>query len=279
MAKNSSSLGDSLKSTFAAIVIPLEIIIAILIYMYVLGDPANFQGGDPNGHPIEEGYRSWLGVVYKGGAVVAMLIALLMMTLTFGIERLITISSATGRGSIKKFVTKIRSLVTTNNISQAISECDRQKGSVANVVKAGLLKYNELSRDSHLEPEKKVLLVQKDIEETTQLEMPMLERNLVIIATIASIATLMGLLGTVTGMIRAFRAIATSGAPDAVALSNGISEALINTALGIGTSALAIILYNFFTSKIDALTYGIDEASYTIVQNFSATQGAKIGTH
>jgi biopolymer transport protein ExbB len=85
----------------------------------------------------------------------------------------------------------------------------------------------------------------------------------------------MGLLGTVTGMIAAFRAIATSGAPDAVALSNGISEALINTALGIGTSALAIILYNFFTSKIDSLTYGIDEASYSIIQNFSASQGVK----
>ncbi|MBT1712633.1 MotA/TolQ/ExbB proton channel family protein, partial [Fulvivirgaceae bacterium PWU5] len=79
---------------------------------------------------------------------------------------------------------------------------------------------------------------------------------LVIIATIASVATLMGLLGTVTGMFAAFRAIATSGAPDAVALSNGISEALINTALGIGTSALAIIFYNYFTSKIDTLTYG-----------------------
>jgi biopolymer transport protein ExbB len=282
MAKNSSSLGDSLKSTFAAIVIPLEVVIAILLYMYVLGDPANFQEGNPEGHPIAEGYRSWLGVVYKGGAVVAVLISLLMMVLTFAIERLITISSATGKGSIKKFVTRIRSLVTTNNINQAIAECDRQKGSVANVVKAGLLKYNELSKDTHLEPEKKVLLVQKDIEETTQLEMPMLERNLVIIATIASVATLMGLLGTVTGMIRAFRAIATSGAPDAVALSNGISEALINTALGIGTSALAIILYNFFTSKIDSLTYGIDEASYTIVQNFSASQGigaTKVGSH
>jgi biopolymer transport protein ExbB len=104
---------------------------------------------------------------------------------------------------------------------------------------------------------------------TTQLEMPMLEKNLVIIATIASIATLLGLLGTVLGMIKAFAALATAGAPDAVALANGISEALINTALGIGTSALAIILYNYFTSKIDALTYGIDEASYSIIQNFT----------
>src|SRR5437762_9266925 len=97
----------------------------------------------------------------------------------------------------------------------------------------------------------------------------MLEKNLVIIATIASIATLMGLLGTVMGMIRAFAALAQAGSPDSVALANGISEALINTALGIGTSALAIIFYNYFTSNIDSLTYGIDEASYTIVQNFT----------
>lgn len=265
--KSGSSLGDSLKSTFAAIVIPLEIVLAFLIYYYVLGNPDNFEGGDPNNHPLP---GNWLGIIYKGRVVVAILISLLMITLTFGIERLITISSATGRGSVKRFVTRIRSLVSQNNITQAIAECDRQRGSVANVVKAGLLKFDELTRNTELEPEKKVLLVQKDIEETTQLEMPMLERNLVIIATIASVATLMGLLGTVTGMIAAFSAIATSGAPDAVALANGISEALINTALGIGTSAIAIIFYNFFTSKIDTLTYGIDEASYSIIQNFTA---------
>ncbi|HYG03801.1 MAG TPA: MotA/TolQ/ExbB proton channel family protein [Chryseosolibacter sp.] len=277
MAKNSSSLGDSLKSSFAAIVIPLEIIIAFIIYLYVLGNPANFEGGDPNNHPLP---GNWMGVIYKGKIVVAILIALLMITLTMGIERLISISSASGRGSVKKFVTKVRALVASNNINQAIAECDRQRGSVANVVKAGLVKYNELAKDTHMDPEKKVMMVQKDIEETTQLEMPMLERNMTIIATIASVATLMGLLGTVTGMIAAFQAIATSGAPDAVALSNGISEALINTALGIGTSALAIIFYNFFTSKIDGLTYGIDEASYSIIQNFTATYGpGKTVTH
>jgi biopolymer transport protein ExbB len=271
--KRGGSLGESLKSTFAAIVIPLEIVIAVLIYLYVLGNPANFEGGDPNNHPLP---GNWLGIIYKGRIVVAGLIALLMILLTFGIERLITISSATGRGSVRGFVNRIRALISDGNISQAIKECDRQRGSVANVVKAGLLKYDELSRNNELEPEKKVLLVQKDIEETTQLEMPMLERNLVIIATIASVATLMGLLGTVTGMIAAFTAMATSGAPDAVALANGISEALINTALGVGTSALAIILYNFFTSKIDALTYGIDEAAYSIIQNFTARTGKEV---
>lgn len=265
--KRGSSLGESLKSTFAAIVIPLEIVLAVLIYLYVLGNPANFEGGDPNNHPLP---GNWLGIIYKGRIVVAGLIALLMIVITFAIERFITISSATGRGSVRKFVAKIRALVASGNIREAIQECDRQRGSVASVVKAGLVKYDELSRNSELEPEKKVLLVQKDIEETTQLEMPMLEKNLVIIATVASVATLMGLLGTVTGMIAAFTAMATSGAPDAVALANGISEALINTALGVGTSALAIIFYNYFTSQIDTLTYAIDEAAYSIIQNFTA---------
>src|SRR6188768_3573811 len=265
--KNSNSLLDSLKSGFAAVVIPVEIGIAILFYIFILGDPSNFAENNTANHPLPGNY---LGIVYKGGIIVPMLISLLMMVLTFGIERLFTISRAKGKGSIKNFIQKVRALLSSNNVSQAVAECDKQRGSVANVVKAGLSKYSELSKDTSLETEKKIALIQKDIEETTQLEMPMLEKNLVIIATIASIATLLGLLGTVLGMIKAFAALATAGAPDSVALANGISEALINTALGIGTSALAIILYNFFTSKIDSLTYGIDEASYSIVQNFTA---------
>ncbi len=265
--KTSTSLLDNLKSVFAAVVIPIELMLAIVIYLFVLGNPDNFQGNDPANHPLPGNY---LGIVYKGGFIVPILISLLMMVLTFGIERILTISKAKGKGNIKNFIQRIRTLLSTNNVNQALTECDQQKGSVANVVKAGLTKYGELSKNNGIESDKKVLLIQKDIEETTQLEMPMLEKNLVIIATIASIATLLGLLGTVLGMIKAFAALATAGAPDAVALANGISEALINTALGIGTSALAIILYNYFTSKIDALTYGIDEASYSIIQNFTA---------
>ena len=199
-------------------------------------------------------------------------LGLLLMAFTFAIERQLTIGSAKGKGSVKAFVSRIRLLVAGGNINQAIAECDKQKGSVANVVKAGLLKYNELAGNNSIDGEKKIAMIQKDIEETTSLEMPMLEKNLVILATIASIATLIGLLGTVLGMITAFASMAQAGAPDSVGLANGISEALINTALGIGTSAVAIIFYNMFTSKIDALTYGIDEAGYSIVQNFAATQ-------
>ena len=80
--------------------------------------------------------------------------------------------------------------------------------------------------------------------------------------------------GPLTRAVKAFSALAQGGGPDAVGLANGISEALINTALGISTSALAIIAYNFFTSKIDELTYSIDEAGFSIIQTFSAQHGA-----
>lgn len=270
--KTLNALSDSFKSVFVAVVIPLEILLATLIYIYILGHPDNFQGGDPANHPLPGNY---LGIVYKGGYIVPLLMSLLMLVMTFSVERLLTISRARGKESITPFIQRIRQLISANSVPDAIVECDKQQGSVANVVKAGLKKYVELSDNQLLDTEKKVRLIQQDIEETTQLEMPMLEKNLVIIATIASIATLMGLLGTVMGMIKAFAALATAGAPDAVALANGISEALINTALGIGTSALAIIMYNFFTSRIDGLTYGIDEASYSIVQHFTTRDQLK----
>ena len=71
-------------------------------------------------------------------------------------------------------------------------------------------------------------------------------------------------------MIRAFAALANAGAPDSAALATGISEALINTAIGIATSAIAIIMYNLFTTRIDKLTYAIEEAGFSIVQTFAA---------
>ena len=123
---------------------------------------------------------------------------------------------------------------------------------------------------TNMDLDHKVVSIQKELEESLTLELPGLEKNLVVIATMASVSTLIALLGTVLGMIRAFAALASAGSPDSVALANGISEALINTALGIGNSALATIMYNVFTSKIDAITYAIDEAGYSVIQTFAA---------
>ena len=157
------------------------------------------------------------------------------------------------------------------DIDKAIAECDKQKGSVGNVMKSGLRTYKEMITDTELSTEQKVIAIQKNVEEATALELPMLEKNLVFLSTIASVATLIGLLGTVMGMIRSFSALGDSGGGEAAQkLSEGISEALFNTALGIGTSAIAIICYNIFTTKIDAITYGIDESGFTLTQSFAA---------
>lgn len=262
------------KNMFAAIVIPACFIIAVIIYKFIFGNPSNFMEGNPDGEPLKSGAGQYLGTIYKGGYVVPVLVTCLLVVIVFIIERFITIGAAKGNGSIESFVAKVRMMLAKGDFEAAHKECDRQKGSVANVVKAGLGMYKQMENDKNLDKERKMAGIQKELEEATTLELPMLSKNLVIISTIASIATLLGLLGTVLGMIRAFAALAQAGAPDAVALSTGISEALINTALGIGTSTIAIIFYNMFTSKIDSLTYGIDEAGYSIVQNFAANYKA-----
>jgi biopolymer transport protein ExbB len=197
------------------------------------------------------------------------------MVIVFTIERFVVIGKASGTGNVDAFVRKVQVFLNAGNIDAASAECDKQKGSVANVIKSGLKKYREMELETNLDVDQKTLAIQKDIEEATALEMPMLEQNLTIIATLVSIGTLTGLLGTVIGMIKAFAALATSGAPNTTALSAAISEALINTALGIGTSAISIVMYNVFTSKIDKLTYAIDETGFSIVQTFAASHKNK----
>jgi biopolymer transport protein ExbB len=258
---------SSFSTIFASILVPVALVLGVVIFKFVLGNPSNFEGNDPAGHPLPGNIQ---GMMFKGGFLVPILMACFIISVSVIAERFFTIRAAHGKGSIPSFVRKIKGLLDRNEVSSAIAECDKQRGSVANVVKEGLHKYQAMSANSELSKDQKMLSISKEIEEATSLELPMLEKNLVILATLASVATLLGLLGTVFGMIKSFSAIATAGAPDAVALSTGISEALINTALGIGTSAVSIIAYNYFTTKIDKLTYGIDEAGFSIAQNFAS---------
>ncbi|MEY3984433.1 MAG: hypothetical protein RL160_1992 [Bacteroidota bacterium] len=261
-----TNTGGGLKNLFAGGAILFALALGILIYVFLLGDKSNFEGGDPvKGHPL-----NLLGTVHKGGFIVPMLICVNIVVLIFAIERLITIAKANGKGNLSVFVRKVQSLLSANQVDEAIKACNTQQGSLANVVRSGLERYKLVAKDASLDNDAKAAAIQKELEEATTLELPMLSKNLVIISTCASIGTLVGLIGTVVGMIRAFSALSAQGAPDTAALATGISEALINTALGIIASTIAIIMYNYFSSKIDSMTYSMDEASYSIVQNFHA---------
>jgi biopolymer transport protein ExbB len=194
-----------------------------------------------------------------------------LMVVVFSIERYLTIRRALGNGSIADFIRKIQFQLASKNVDAALAECDKQSGSVSNVMKAGLRRYKEMINEGGLSTEQKVMAIQKEVEEATALELPMLQKNLVFLSTITSVGTLIALLGTVMGMIRSFAALGEDGGGGAAAdLAVGISEALYNTALGIGTSAIALIMYNAFTTKIDSITHGIDESGFTLTQSFAS---------
>ncbi len=254
-------------SIFAGATIIICIIVAQIIFRTVMGNGANFEGGDSANHPIPGNY---LGIVFKGGEIVPFLMAFFLIVFTVSIERVLTLGKANGTGSVEAFVLKVKNYLSNGQIDEAIADCDKQKGSVANVIRATLYTYKDMISETAFDKEQKVAAIQKTTEESTSLELPMLEKNLAILSTLGSVATLVALLGTVIGMIKAFAGMSQAGAPDSTALANGISEALINTAIGIGTSAIAIICYNYFTSKIDTLSYSIDEAGMSIAQTFAA---------
>lgn len=265
--KESTSNGGGMVS---GIIILACVFVGWLVWTFIMGDGANFEGGVNTGHPLPGNY---LAMVYKGGPIVPVLMGLLLMVIVFSFERYMVITKAAGKGNLDTFMKKVQGDIKEGKIDEAIAACDKQQGSVANAIKSALVKYQDVKKEG-FNSEEASETIHKEIEEATSLEMPMLEKNMTIISSLVSLGTLAGLLGTVTGMIKAFGALATAGTPDQAALANGISEALINTATGISTSVLAIISYNFFTSKIDDLTYSIDEAGTTIVNTYRKFRGS-----
>lgn len=247
---------------FTVVAIIACLALGVMVWAFVLGAESNFSDGAAKHTPT-----NLLGTMYLGGKIVPVLLGFFLMTIVFSIERFIVLSKVAGKGNLDNFVKQVISDVKSGDVNSALAACDVQQGSVANVVKAGLLKSVQVRKDG-LDVEKATENISKELEQATTLEMPMLEKNMTVLSTLVSIGTLVGLLGTVSGMIKAFQELGAAGTPDQAALAVGISEALVNTLTGIGTSTVAIIAYNYFTSKIDSLTYYIDEAGFAITQAY-----------
>ncbi|MGM9698271.1 MAG: MotA/TolQ/ExbB proton channel family protein [Prevotella sp.] len=258
-AKSSGFKG--VKNAFVILVICC--VAAYSFYFGVLGNPSNFAGGDTAGHPL-----NMMGIVYKGGIVVGVILTLLLSVICLGVERYFALRSAFGTMSLGKFTKQIKELIKAGKFDEAVALCNKMKGSVANVVLASISAYKDVEGNTTLKKAQKISKIQQAHEEATQLEMPTLQMNLPIVATIVTLGTLTALFGTVLGMINSFQALSAGGGADSMALSAGISEALVNTASGILTSWFAVVIYNFFTNKIDKLTYALDEVGYTIAATY-----------
>ena len=220
---------------------------------------------------VASGFIIWTQLpsyLQEGGPLVALLIALLVMLVAFVLERVFTLRKARGTASVQSFFKKVVEYLKQGNYDGAMAACDKQRGSCANVLRAGIERYSQIKDNAAINVEKRLSETQRAIEEANALEVPLLERNLIALSTIASIATMVGLLGTTIGMIRAFNATghAAGGVIDATALATGISEALVNTAGGLVNAIFGIVCYNFFVNKVDAFNYTVDEAAYEVVQ-------------
>lgn len=251
------------QSVFITVVIVVALVVSAFVFYGVFGNPANFKTPEKNTP------ANIMGAIYLGGPIVIALLALSIMVITFTIERQLSLSKAKGKGPIEPFLKKVQSNLIDGDIDGAIAECDKQKGSIANILRQGLDRYQMLSSNASMDSDEKLREVQSAIEEAMMLEVPLLERNLVVLSTIASVSVLIGLFGTVVGMIRSFQALATAGTPNAAELSAGISEALINTAGGLFGAIVGTISYNYFVTKVGNITYMIDEATYNMLQILS----------
>lgn len=270
----STSVQPKKSSNAISWIAPVVCVVAgYCIWRFILGSASGFHEPAEGGGfwPKHHKPKDDLHKIYEGGIIVPLLIGMFLMVIVFSIERFLTVRKALGNGSISDFIRKVQYHLANRNVDAALSECDKQRGSVGNVMKAGLRRYKEMISEGGMNTEQKVIAIQKEVEEATALELPMLQKNLVFLSTITSVGTLIALLGTVIGMIKSFSSLGDEGGAGAAAqLAIGISEALYNTALGIGTSALALIMYNVFTTKIDSITYGIDESGFTLTQSFAS---------
>lgn len=202
--------------------------------------------------------------IKDGGYVVIILMVLTMLDITFIIERSMSMRKAKGKRSQVAFLRDTMDAIRKNDIGTAVNHCNTQQGTMANVLRAGLERFQSVS-DENLTSDRQVAEIKRAFDEANALETPLLERNLIALQTIATIATLVGLLGTTIGMIRAFSAMANEGAPDAIQLALGISEALINTAGGLAAAIMGIVAYNYFVNKVDQVVYAVDEVSQEVV--------------
>ncbi len=230
------------QSLFTVILLVSAVIIALVVYTYFL--PA---------------------FIKEGGPLVVALVTITLMLITYIVERILTLKKARGVAPIPTFFRTFIIAVKDDKLDDALTICGKQRGSAAAVLKAGLEAYVR-GKKMNITGEKRIAETQRSIEEARLLEIPFMEKNLFALATIASISTMIGLLGTVIGMIRSFAAMAHQGAPDAVQLAMGISEALINTAGGLFAAILGIVAYNIFVNLVDSFNYSVDEGAFMFME-------------
>ncbi len=181
-----------------------------------------------------------LEVFNKGGFLMYPIFICSLIAITIFFERMFYLKSIKTKS--KRFVLRVKNLVKKGSIELAISACRKSPTPISMIMLAGLMKFGR-GRDE----------MKEAIEDSANQEIPVLERNLSTLSTIGNITPLLGLLGTVFGMVKAFNVIAVMGVGKPEALAGGISEALLTTAFGLSIAIPTIVIYNYLSHRVDKL--------------------------
>jgi biopolymer transport protein ExbB len=200
-------------------------------------------------------------VITKGGVLMVPIVLCSVIALAIVIERFITLRR--NQIDTRDFMDRMRDVLRRNRIQEAIQICDNTDGPIARIVKAGLLKHNRSKED-----------IRESIEDAGHLEIPRLERYMSALATCAHIAPLLGLLGTVSGMIQAFAEIQSKeGLVNPSDLAGGIRQALFTTAAGLTVAIPTIVAYNYFVSRVDNMILEMEVSSSEMIELLTKNHG------
>lgn len=195
----------------------------------------------------------------KGGFVMYPLLLSSIVGLAIVIEKALALRRK--KVIVPEIVSVLDNIKSPEDVGLAMSICEKHKGPFANIIRLGL-ENRHLSRED----------IKETLNDSGRQEVHRLERGLVLLETVASIGPLMGLLGTVTGILRVFNAIAAMGMGHATALASGISEALITTVAGLFIGIPAVVAYNYFSSKAEDLILEIEKYSTLLLNKVVSFQ-------
>jgi len=205
-----------------------------------------------------------LGFLSKGGIIMYPLFLCSIAALAVAIEKSIALRRR--KIIIPEVVAVLENVKESHDFGLAVSICEKHHGPLANIVRISLENHG-LPRE-----ELKEALLDQGRQEVHQLE-----RGLGVLETVAGIAPLLGLLGTVLGILKVFKVIAELGVGQAAALAGGISEALITTIAGLFIGIPALVAYNFFAHKAEALVLEIEKYSNRLLARIGAIHDAPRG--
>lgn len=207
---------------------------------------------------------TFLKYMHEGGWVMWVLLAMSVISVAVMIERWLVLNKA--KINVNEFLAKLRkALIVNKSLRDAIKICEQYRGPLASIMKAGLLKYGQPKED-----------IEKTIETAALHEVARLEKRLVILASVANVAPLLGFFGTVSGMISSFDALAEQGLSNPGAVAAGISEALITTAAGLLVAIPTQLAFNFFTNSINASVRDIETSTNMLIETFGEMERSGI---